>query len=76
MSEEDDATRRADAAAKRAAVLFERQQQGDPRVADKEKRHSDWSRRPPRVRKRRFERDAAEAEAAKASRSRRAAADK
>jgi hypothetical protein len=29
---EDDATRRADAAAKRAAALFERQRQGDPRV--------------------------------------------
>jgi hypothetical protein len=60
----DDAKRQSSVAAKRAAALFERQQQSDQRAADEEKRHSDMVAMTARLRKR-LERDAADAEAAK-----------
>jgi hypothetical protein len=55
--------RRADAAAKRVADIFERQQQSERRVSDEEKRHSDIVAKTTRLRALRFARDAAEAEA-------------
>ena len=50
---------------KRAALLFERQQQSDRRIAEEGKRHSDMLAKTTRLREQRLARDAAEAEAAK-----------
>ena len=44
-------------AAKRAANVFDRQQQSEQRVADEEKRHSDMIAKTARLRKLRLERD-------------------
>ena len=52
-------------AAKRAAQMFERQQQTDRRIAEEEKRHSDMVAKTTRLREQRLARDAAEAETAK-----------
>ena len=60
-SRDDDPNRRADAAAKRAAVLLERQLQSEQRVADEEKRHGDMVAKTARLREQRLARDAAEA---------------
>ena len=51
---------RADAAAKRAANPFERQQQSERRVTDEEKRHNDMVAKTARLREQRLARDAAE----------------
>jgi hypothetical protein len=61
----DDDKRRGDAAAKRAADLFERQQQSERRVTDEEKRLNDMVAKTARLREQRLARDAAEAEAGK-----------
>ena len=53
-------------AAKRAALLLERQRQSARRVADEERRHSDMISKTARLRRQRLARDAAEAEAEKA----------
>lgn len=52
-------------AAKRSAVLFERQQIIDRRVAEEEKRHSDMLSKTARLRKQRLARDAAEEKTAR-----------
>ena len=54
-----------DAAARRAALLFERQQESDRRIAEEGKRHSDMLAKTTRLREQRLARDAAEAETAK-----------
>jgi hypothetical protein len=46
-------------AAKRAAQMFERQQQTDRRIAEEEKRHSDMVAKTTRLREQRLARDAA-----------------
>jgi hypothetical protein len=61
----DHAKRHVDAAAKRAADVFGRQQQSERRITDEEKRHSEMLAKIARLRKLRLARDAAEAEAAK-----------
>ena len=58
-----DAKRRSDVAARRAALLFEREQQSDQRVADEEQRHSDMLDKTARLREQRLAREAAEAAA-------------
>ena len=60
-----DAKRRLDVAARRAALLFERQQESDRRIAEEGKRHSDMLAKTTRLREQRLARDAAEAETAK-----------
>ena len=61
-----DAKRRSEVAARRAARLFERQQESDQRVAEEGKRHSDMLAKTTRLREQRLARDAADAEAEKA----------
>ena len=61
----DDPKRRADVAVKRAAQLFERQQDSDRRIVEEENRHSDMLAKTARLREQRLARDAAEAGAAK-----------
>ena len=68
-----DAKQRADAAAKRAARLFERQQESERRVVDEEKRHTDMRAKTTRLRKQRLARDAAEAASAKKAKPKRLA---
>jgi hypothetical protein len=60
-----DAKRRSEFAARRAALLFERQQESDRSIAEERKRHSDMLAKTTRLRKQRLARDAAEAVAAK-----------
>ena len=60
-----DAKRQLDVAARRAALLFERQQESDRRIAEEGKRHSDMLAKTTRLREQRLARDAAEAETAK-----------
>jgi hypothetical protein len=55
----DDPKCRADVAAKRAAQLFERQQDSDRRIVEEEKRHSDMLAKTTRLREQRLARDAA-----------------
>ena len=52
-------------AAKRAAQMFERQQQTDRRIAEEEKRHSDMVAKTSRLREQRLARDAAASGGAK-----------
>jgi hypothetical protein len=60
-----DAKRRSEVAARRAALLFERQQESDRRIAEEGKRHNDMLAKTTRLREQRLERDAADSEAAK-----------
>jgi hypothetical protein len=64
----DDPKRRADVAAKRAAQLFERQQDGDRCIAEGEKRRSDMVTKTARLREQRLARNAAEADVGKKNR--------
>jgi hypothetical protein len=60
-----DAKRRSEVAARRAALLFERQQESDRRIAEETKRHSAMLTKTARLREQRLARDAAEAASAK-----------
>jgi hypothetical protein len=68
-----DAKRQLDRAAKRAALLFERQQESDRRIAEEGKRHSDMLAKTTRLRKQRLARDAAEAASEKKAKPKRSA---
>jgi hypothetical protein len=57
----DDAKRQSNVAAKRAAQLFQRQQDSDRRISEEEKRHNDMLAKTARLREQRLARDATQA---------------